>query len=275
MCSRSPLAFGLVARDLHHYRIMALSYRFLGNYPALLELHWSFSLQILISAVIILIVQSLYTRRIWILSMNRYQRIWSWILVLVLLTGYAGGFFFFVELYRTATFLQLTRIRWLTILGFSFCSLEDFILAITLCVFLSLGRTPFKETKSIVWTIMTYAVISGALTSICSLIFVVTLAVMPNNLREVNVFCQSLYVNSYLAMLNSRKSTMDRIKSSNGPVSMIEFGEFESRHLTIPDPRNRLSSNRRVAEVNTDVVQGGDHDEEGYTDTNPSKSHLR
>jgi len=212
-----------------------------GDYAALLELHWSFSLQILISAIIILVVQSLYTRRIWILSMNHNQRIWSWILVVVVLAGYAGGFFFFVELYRSTTILQLSQLRWLMILGFAFASFEDLILAITICVFLSLGRTTFKETKSIIWTIMTYAVISGALTSICSLIFVVTLAVMPHNLREVNIFCQSLYVNSYLAMLNARESMRDHIKSSNGPVSMIEFGEFESRHLTSTDPCIRVS----------------------------------
>jgi hypothetical protein len=30
-----------------------------------------------------------------------------------------------------------------------------------------------------------------------------------------------------------------------------------------------------VAEVNIDIVQGGDHDEEGYADTNSPKGHPR
>jgi len=288
MFQKCAVAFLWILDSLHmiftfvefwHYLIDSF-----GDYNALLELHWSFSLQILISVLIILVVQSLYTRRIWILSLNRYQRIWSWILILVLLTVYAAGFLFVVKLYSVSTLPQLNgQLRWSIIFGLSMSSFDDFMLAVAICHFLALRRTTFEETKSRIWTIMTYAVISGAVTSICSLTSVITLAVMPHSLvfQAIEFLVPKLYVNSYLAMLNARKSRKDHSKFNN--ISTIQFSDPESRHITsheshrrfcrsVTDPKIPSSTSpRSLLEVRVDVVQDGDQSNANSADTNLSK----
>ncbi|KAF8337249.1 hypothetical protein F5887DRAFT_1078250 [Amanita rubescens] len=258
-----------------------------GDYNALLELHWLFSLQILISVLIILVVQRHLLHTANMDTLNRYQRIWSWILILVLLAVYAAGFLFLVKLYSVSTLPQLSQLRWSIIFGLSMSSFDDFMLAIAICHFLAIWRTTFEETKSRLWTIMTYAVISGALTSIFSLTSVITVAIMPHNLvfQGIEFLVPKLYVNSYLAMLNARKGAKNHRKSNNLSVNtVIRFGDSESRQSTsheshtrfstvaTTDPKIPSSTNPRGGlEVKVDVVQGGDQSDVNYANSNLSK----
>ncbi|KAF8717943.1 hypothetical protein AX14_012065 [Amanita brunnescens Koide BX004] len=245
--------------EFWHYLIESF-----GNYEALLQLHWSFSLQIALSVIVILVVQSFYTRRVWKLSSDRYQRIWAWLLIIVLLVVYAAGITFIVELYSASTLIQMSHLRWSIILGLSSSTLDDFMIATAICHLLSLRRTSFAETKSKIWTIMFYAVISGALTSICSLTSVIALAVMPHNLvfQGIEFLLPKLYINSYLAMLNARKSLKDHAVSINPPSKMIQFNDFETRHLTSHDFHGRstvdepnVPSSSRAVKVKVDAVR--------------------
>ncbi|KAF8347268.1 hypothetical protein F5887DRAFT_51181 [Amanita rubescens] len=152
-----------------------------GNYVAILYITWEFKLQLLIGVVGVLVVQSLYTLRIWRFTANRAQRIWSWTLILVLMVGYAAGITFLVQLYSISWFFDQGQIRWSIYFGLAMTTFNDFMLAAAICHLLSLHKTTFAETKSKIWIIMFYAVISGTLTSICSLASLITYAVMPNN----------------------------------------------------------------------------------------------
>ncbi|KAF8624450.1 hypothetical protein AX15_005868 [Amanita polypyramis BW_CC] len=76
---------------------------------------------------------------------------------------------------------------------------------------------------------MRYFVISGALTSMCSLAALITFGVMPNNLVYAGIFflLTKLYVNSYLAMLNARKAMRD-VSSPSG--SAMHMNGVSARH---------------------------------------------
>ncbi|KAF8347264.1 hypothetical protein F5887DRAFT_1281356 [Amanita rubescens] len=241
-----------------------------GDYNAVLELRWSFSLQILIS-------------------------------ILVLLAVYAAGFTFLVELYSVSTLPQLSQLRWSIIFGLSMSSFDDFMLAIAICHFLTIRQTAFEKTKSTLWTIMTYAVISGALTSICSLTSVIAVAIMPHNLvfQGIEFLVPKLYVNSYLAMLvaiafpcfhtsdfhefyprlNARRGAKNHSKS-NDP-SVIQFGDPESIQVTSHESHTRFST---VATTDPKIpsstnprgglevkVEGGDQSDVNYANSNLSK----
>ncbi|KAF8347265.1 hypothetical protein F5887DRAFT_1072778 [Amanita rubescens] len=219
----------------------------------------------------------------------------------------SAGFLFLVKLYSVSTLPQLSQLRWSIIFGLSMSSFDDFMLAIAICHFLAIRRTTFEETKSRLWTIMTYAVISGALTSIFSLTSVITVAIMPHNLvfQGIEFLVPKLYVNSYLAMLvaiafpcfhtsdfhefyprlNARKGAKNHRKSNNLSVNtVIRFGDSESRQSTsheshtrfstvaTTDPKIPSSTNPRGGlEVKVDVVQGGDQSDVNYANSNLSK----
>ncbi|KAF8347263.1 hypothetical protein F5887DRAFT_1174971 [Amanita rubescens] len=264
-----------------------------GDYDALIALHWSFSLQLAAGVLIILVVQrhvlgvscvcltfdililsSLYTRRIWILSSNRYQRIWSWILIAVLMASYTAGFIFLVDLNKVSTLVQLSRLRWSIIFGLAISSFDDVLLAAAICHLLSLRQTAFEETKSKIWTIMSYAVVSGALTSFAM--------IEAANVKKVGYHAAQpdisgyriLGAETYLAMLNARKSVSERRTSTS--VNMMQFSDFQtSRHLVShsdsisgfhrsmvesKDPPSSATARlSRPVEVMVEVVHGIDH----------------
>ncbi|KAF8714380.1 hypothetical protein AX14_012809, partial [Amanita brunnescens Koide BX004] len=95
-----------------------------------------------------------------------------------------------------------------------------------------------SRTKSMVWTIIRYVIISGALTSACSFVGVTTFFVMPNNFVFIGItfVLTKLYINSYFAMLNARKSIRGK-----GHDAMQEPIDLEARFSAI-DFRGSVSA---------------------------------
>ncbi|KAF8347244.1 hypothetical protein F5887DRAFT_957456 [Amanita rubescens] len=209
---------------LWHYLIESF-----GNYLALLKIDWSLKVQIAVNVIIILFVQSLYTVRVWKLSSNN-TRIWAWVLIVVLLAGYATGIILIVKTITISYFSQLNESRWVIYLAFAMPTFNDIVLAAGIWHLLSLRRTTFAETQSKIWIILRYVFISGALTSVCSLSALITYVVMPNNLVFLGIefLLTKLYINSYLAMLNARKSVKDHTTLSH-TANVMQLSDLESR----------------------------------------------
>jgi len=110
---------------------------------------------------------------------------------------------------------------------------------------------------------------------------VITLAVMPHNLvfQGIEFLLPKLYINSYLAMLNARRSLKDHAVTINPPSKMIQFNDSETRHLTSHDSQGRtmvdepnIPSSSRAVKVKVDVVR--DQGNRDYVNANLSeKSH--
>jgi len=120
-------------------------------------------------------------------------------------------------------------------------SFNDIMLSVGMYHVLYVGTTMFAETKSMVTTIIRYVIVSGALTSMFSIAGLTTFIAMPDNYVFLGIAfaLTKVYVNSYLAMLNARKS----IRNSTGP-----------NILTISDLERRTPTFRSIEAFNEEAV---------------------
>ncbi|KAK0203242.1 hypothetical protein DFS33DRAFT_971834 [Desarmillaria ectypa] len=169
-----------------------------GNYLALLKIIWSFPLQLVLNMVVACCVQALYAVRIWkrLYSRSSFSR------------GLAMVHFPCCRSYvRHWTLCDLRHIH-----PPEFCRHFDYE-SIHICGLLHDGGSRFhhfRTTKTIM-TLMRVVVISGLLTSACSLITLIAYVIWPDTLIFIatgSFILPKLYINSLLAMLNSRKSSM-------------------------------------------------------------------
>ncbi|KAF8347236.1 hypothetical protein F5887DRAFT_957397 [Amanita rubescens] len=224
-----------IVDDLWHYLIESF-----GNYEALLPMTWSHKAQHLMNIIIILAVQSLYTWRIWRLSMER-SRIWPWIAVVVLMCEYATGIVIVVKTYQLRLFTEVIRIRSEIISAFAITTFSDLVFAVGICHLIYLSTPTLgvhRRTKSMLVIMMRYVLISGMLTSMCSLAGLICYCVMPNNSISLAIMFATtkLYINSYLAMLNARKSIRNRGTITRRTV------EMSSLEISVPTSQDTRDS---------------------------------
>ncbi|KAK0471436.1 hypothetical protein IW261DRAFT_1612036 [Armillaria novae-zelandiae] len=81
-----------------------------GNFIAIYNIVWSFKLQILFNVLIIMVVQALYTVRLWKLDRNPYKVV-LWFVVLTVITAFSSGIYVVVDVYSLSNFLSMGRIR--------------------------------------------------------------------------------------------------------------------------------------------------------------------
>jgi hypothetical protein len=74
----------------------------------------------------------------------------------------------------------ISNLKWDSTTGLTCAAVCDVIIAVAMVYFLSSRRTGFAQSRSLVNKLMLYSVESGALTSICAVVVVVTFLVLPN-----------------------------------------------------------------------------------------------
>ncbi|KAF8718289.1 hypothetical protein AX14_011933 [Amanita brunnescens Koide BX004] len=180
------------------------------------------------------------------------------------MVGYGAGITLLVMTYKLELFAEVELFRWEVIFAFATSTFNDFVLAVGICHLLLLSATTIGETKSMLWIIMRYVLISGTLTSMCSLAGLIIFCVMPNNLIFLGVtfVVTKLYINSYLAMLNARKSIRNR-----GSIKAVQVSDLEMRLSTISWSQGMHDSRETVAETrNKNQEQGPPGGENRNTD---------
>jgi len=202
---------------VYHYLIDSF-----GSAAALQVVIWTFKLQIAVNVVIVLLVQTLYAVRVWKLGRHN-QRIWPILVALIVASGYAIGIILAVKTYGIKTFAENRKISWIIILSFAQATFIDVIIALAMCFYLMRSKSGFAETNNKIIVIVRMTLISGMLTSACSLVALVTFITMPNNLVFLGVefLLTKLYINSFLAMLNARQTIRDRDNTSTGNSASI------------------------------------------------------
>ncbi|KAF8714207.1 hypothetical protein AX14_012877, partial [Amanita brunnescens Koide BX004] len=251
------LHMAFVIAELWHYMIDSF-----GNYIALDVVSWSFKVQISLAVVIVLSVQSLYTLRVWKLSRHLNRR-WPWVLIVVLVVGYATGIILIIKMCNLVLFSQMHQSRWSIYMSFSMASFTDIMLTVAMCHLLYIGTTIFAKTKSMVGIVTRYVIVSGALTSMCSIAGLTSFFVMPDNFVFLGItfVLTKLYFNSYLAMLNARKSIR------NSAANMVQASDLEGRIPTfhsIETSNEEVTSRLRRARVvvSVDVTRQRDKPED-------------
>ncbi|KDR71456.1 hypothetical protein GALMADRAFT_143729 [Galerina marginata CBS 339.88] len=78
---------------------------------------------------------------------------------------------------------------------------------------------------------MHYVVLSGTLTSACSLPALLTYVTMPNTFifLGISFLLTKLYISSYMAMLNARKQIRDQDASSNGMPTLSNLRRLRGK----------------------------------------------
>ncbi|KAG1762752.1 hypothetical protein EDD22DRAFT_889888 [Suillus occidentalis] len=99
--------------------------------------------------------------------------------------------------------------RWPSLMAMSAATVLDIVITSSLWYLLASSRTGFADTDCFITRLMCYTINSGCLTSICALLSIITCAVMPHNFIffSIQFLTASLYVNSYIALLNTKYYT--------------------------------------------------------------------
>lgn len=142
------------------------------------------------------------------------------------------------DTYTLSSFLGISTIRVSIYTVFSTIAGADFIIAGAMCFYLHKGRsmTSFSSTTKIIVGLMRLVVISGMATSACSFFILVAYIAWPHTLIFIaaDFILPKLYINSLLAMLNSRKSPMwSGAKERPVDQKMLRFAPHDSSNGVI------------------------------------------
>ncbi|KAH0580113.1 hypothetical protein H2248_002919 [Termitomyces sp. 'cryptogamus'] len=249
------VAFLWVMDTFHVFLTISAVYHYLvnsfGSVQALQLVVWSLKLGITVNVIVVVVVQSLYALRVWKLG-RHYHLIWPMIVAMIVASGYAIGIVLAIKTYGLSTFADLSTMSWVVYASFAWITGIDVVIAITMCFYLTQSRSEFSKTNSKIVFIMQMVLISGFLTSACSLMALITFATMPDTLVFLGItfILTRLYINSFLAMLNVRK-TVCEIDIVTGPGSVPRFKNIQPTSSHIQS--NELSSSHSLEEGKTMV----------------------
>ncbi|TDL19113.1 hypothetical protein BD410DRAFT_900448 [Rickenella mellea] len=201
-----------------------------GNFPNLGVPHWSLELQTDSNTAVSVGVQLFFTHRVWQLSKNKPLTA-----VLLVLTAihFSLGIYFTVQSFVLKSFAQYIRLVWVPSVGVGSAAVADIIIAVSMVYFLRKSRTGFARTDTLIATLMMYSINTGLLTSIVATVSVILYGTMPNNLIWIFAYwvLGKLYINSFLAMLNSRESLRELTYPTTR--SAIQLSHIQERTKSI------------------------------------------
>ncbi|KZT37194.1 hypothetical protein SISSUDRAFT_882538 [Sistotremastrum suecicum HHB10207 ss-3] len=217
--------------DTFHVAVMshAAYWYFVTNYgnPDPFEFAvWSLILTWMLNILVAFIVQLYFTWRIHQVSGNKWWLTIS-ITTLVLLHcafGMENVVILFVD-HRVGLLRSITlgsAVPWAV-----FTVLSDMAISGSLCFLLSGKKTGFRDTNSLIDSLMIFAINRSLLTCAVAILEIICFVTLPNSLAFIGVDLISgkLYSNSLLATLNARKSLALKYSGS-------QFRTTESTNLT-------------------------------------------
>ncbi|KAF8188684.1 hypothetical protein BJ912DRAFT_391935 [Pholiota molesta] len=199
----------LVVHTVYAYAVTGF-----GNVHTLSQIEWSLKLQVSVNVVVILLVHSLYTSRVWLLG-GYHQGFLGYIVTFVVVGGFVIGVIFAYMIYTVHTFLELETISWAINAALATSTTIDFIIAASMCYYLSKSKGTITRLNSRISTIIQYTLSSGLLTSAFSLGAMFSYILLPNTFVFIALefLLTKLYVGSFIAMLNSRERKMPEVSS--------------------------------------------------------------
>ncbi|KAH8989273.1 hypothetical protein EDB92DRAFT_882118 [Lactarius akahatsu] len=239
-----------------------------GNVESLMDSMWAMNLQVILSVIVGSSVQFYYARRVYILSRSIILPI---LIVVVVVVGSGAG------LYLTARAFALKRFSgvhtfWPSYITLGAVALADGLVAASMCWSLYRRRTGFAKTDSIILTLMAYSINSGLLTGILGITATICFIILPTNMvwLAFSWAMSKCYVNSLLAMLNSRDYIRDRRDQSDSgnPDNAYHLSSMRVGKLSASEAAVCVSVHR-----STTLDYGrnkSDHDEATFEVTKPN-----
>ncbi|OJT12773.1 hypothetical protein TRAPUB_10608 [Trametes pubescens] len=205
---------------------------------------WSMALQTDCNGLIGLIVEGFFARRVWMMSHN-------WLITGVILVLAALHFGLgVVSILRPPSFIlgrfsKFKSLTWVTCLGLGAAAAADVLIAGAMCYYLYRKRTGLKKTDSLVTTLMVYSINTGLATSVIGTISVIAFGAMPTNFVWLGFFwiMGKCYVNSFLALLNSRDRLREKVTKAGVQLNRVAHGRSYQQSLSASGtPKDRKSS---------------------------------
>lgn len=215
-----------------------------GDPLGLLDILWSIKLQVSVNVVVVLIVQSLYTMRVWLLA-GYHGGVLGYIVVLAVASGFAVGILLACLLYTIRTYTELSKISWSINAAISVSTLIDSVIAAAMCYYLVKSKGLRPELNSRISTIIQCILGSGLLTSACSLSTLFSYNLLPKTFvfLALQFLLTKLYVGSYLAMLNARERPGLEGGSFGGTASLDRWrgkGSHTTSSFWSPQPLSTI-----------------------------------
>ncbi|KAK0444682.1 hypothetical protein EV421DRAFT_1938543 [Armillaria borealis] len=229
-----------------------------GRYLALSRIIWSVPLQLLANMLIICGVQALYAVRIWKLG-RHFHMILPWFIFLAVAATFGTGVYVMYDTYTLTTFtsLEISTIKVSIYAVFSTMAGADFIIAGTMCFYLHKGRsmTSFSRINAARSDLGHFDKRMLAFRCRGEPKLTYQYAGWPNTLTFIAIdsVLPKLYINSLLAMLNSRRSSGGNV-GRRVPHKMIRFAPHDTESGLIDSGRTSTTlPGPSVTEVETDI----------------------
>lgn len=220
-----------------------------GKLEGLLHIYWSIKVQVSINVVVVLIVQSLYAYRVWILG-GYHRGLLGYFVIAVVAGGFAIGIILAYQVSTVNLYTELGAISWAINASLATSTAIDFMIAAAMCFYLRKSKGTQAQLNTRISRMMQYMLSSGLFTSACSLSAMFSYILLPDTFiyLAVQFILTKLYVGSFFAMLNARERGHD----SNGALKARSERLFEY-NCTLPvsralDYRHLYSPQTRAGE---------------------------
>ncbi|KAF8064360.1 hypothetical protein FPV67DRAFT_218311 [Lyophyllum atratum] len=204
-----------------------------GNVAGLMHIYWSIKVQLSINVVVVLLVQSLYAYRVWILG-GYHRGVLGYLVIAVVAGGF--GMVFTVNAYP-----ELDAVSWAINASLAASTSIDFMIAGAMCFYLRKSKGTQSRLNSRISRMMQYMLGSGVFTSACSLTSMFSYILLPETFVFLGVqfILTKLYVGSFFAMLNARERVQDPKgdpENSMGTPLRVHFHNTGLQSPTSPLP---------------------------------------
>ncbi|KAF7329419.1 hypothetical protein MKEN_00203900 [Mycena kentingensis (nom. inval.)] len=247
---------------LHVALTVSASYRYgvrgFGDLLGLGEVLWEVKLLVAVNVLIILLVQSLYAYRVWVLG-GYHHGVLGYLVCGVVLGGFAVGIVLSYATYTVDHFVEIESISWAIYVSFTASTAIDIILSGAMCFYLLKSQGAGRVLNSRIAVLMQYTLSCGVFTSLCSVACLLSFVVAPDTLTflAMSFILTRLYTNSFMAMLNARP----RQRSPDSSGAVVSFttpshGQLTSSSVARSASLGRAHGQRSLSvNVHRDVQQ--------------------
>ncbi|KZT19318.1 hypothetical protein NEOLEDRAFT_978086 [Neolentinus lepideus HHB14362 ss-1] len=222
-----------------------------GNEAHLEHIYWSVGVTVMLGVVVSGVAHVFSIRRVWI--MGRRNIALTILLVLLTLLRFALGMTTSSFLYTIPIWNEFhsRKLPFATLAaGLSSGAAVDLVVASALIVFLRRGRTGFDKADGRIKMLTIYAINTGVLTSVVSVLILITYACLRTELVFMGlVEIQSkLYANSLLASLNARSHVLKHGRATGEITTGLDSG-FVIHEWRAPGASNQISGRRETVQM--------------------------
>ncbi|TFK84676.1 hypothetical protein K466DRAFT_665004 [Polyporus arcularius HHB13444] len=205
----------LITDTFHSITLIHLCYHYLiDNYYnplGLLKAEWSIQVMPLSTGIVLILCQSFYARRIWLVD-RRFRWIIGFVMVLILVeagTIAASGYYGLTS----SGFAEFVPYTWLNSVSFALATATDLILMILFGVILRGSKTSFKTTRRGLDTLAVYAAVATLLNTALTIPALIASIVSKDTFiyMALSIPTVKIYTNGVLMFLNLRTGLAESV----------------------------------------------------------------